>query len=105
MKRQLERVRIWLLGVREFRSSATTHFSYPEIETYDAGREFAHRITRRRWDEAAPQTTDERLAAAYTVQQERAARIAQIILDAGDPYAAARALVAAGYYSPQRGDR
>lgn len=46
----MKRLRIFLLGVREFRSDATTHFDYPDIETYDWGREWAHRITFRRYD-------------------------------------------------------
>jgi hypothetical protein len=40
----------FLRGVREFRSDLTTHYDYPLIETYDAGREAAHRLTFRRYD-------------------------------------------------------
>lgn len=46
----LRRLRIFLLGMREFRLSCTTHFDEPEIETYDRGRDFAHRLTFRKWD-------------------------------------------------------
>ena len=45
------RLRAFLLGVREFRSDLTTHFDYPLIEDYDRGREWAHRLTFRRWDQ------------------------------------------------------
>ena len=44
------KIRIFLLGMREFRLGMTTHYDYPQIETYDAGRELAHRITLRRYD-------------------------------------------------------
>lgn len=46
----MKKVRAFLLGMREFRSGVTTHFDYPLIETYDAGRELAHRVTFRKWD-------------------------------------------------------
>ncbi len=41
---------LFSLGAREFRSDSTTHFDEIEIEVYDAGRDFAHWITFRRWD-------------------------------------------------------
>lgn len=47
----IRRLGIYLLGMWEFRSDVTTHFGPDEIETYDAGRERAHRLTRRRWDQ------------------------------------------------------
>lgn len=37
----------FLMGVREFRLDFTTHYDYPQIETYDRGREWAHRLTLR----------------------------------------------------------
>ncbi len=37
--------KLFLLGMFEFRRMITTHFDYPEIETYDWGREWAHRLT------------------------------------------------------------
>lgn len=40
-------LRILALAAKEFRSDVTTHFDYPEIETYDKGREWAHRLTLR----------------------------------------------------------
>lgn len=46
----MTKLRAYLLGIREFRSDFTTHFDYPLIETYDAGRDMAHRLTFRRWD-------------------------------------------------------
>lgn len=44
--------RAFIQGVREFRSSVTT--SYPDLdrsEAYDCGREFAHWVTGRRFEE------------------------------------------------------
>jgi hypothetical protein len=46
------RIRAFILGVAEFRLSATTSFDdYSLLCTYDAGREFAHRVTLRRFEE------------------------------------------------------
>lgn len=41
-------IRAFLLGAREFRLQATACTTQPGA--YDAGREFAHRATLRRWD-------------------------------------------------------
>lgn len=41
-------IKSFLLGVREFRLSATLSTSHPRA--YDAGRELAHRVTLRKWD-------------------------------------------------------
>lgn len=46
----MKNIRIFLLGVWEFRQNATTSFNYPQIKTYDAGRELAHKFTLRRFD-------------------------------------------------------
>jgi hypothetical protein len=46
----MRRIKIFLLGMREFRMDATTHFDYPEINTYDWGREVAHILTLRIFD-------------------------------------------------------
>ena len=46
----MTRLRAWILGVREFRSSLTTSYGPDLIETYDRGREFAHWATLRHWD-------------------------------------------------------
>lgn len=44
-------IHAFLLGVREFRSSLTTSFDdYDLMLAYDHGREWAHRLTLRRWD-------------------------------------------------------
>jgi len=48
----MSRPRAFVLGVREFRSDLTTHFDYPLIETYDLGRDLAHRLTLRHWDQS-----------------------------------------------------
>lgn len=46
------RIRAFLFGVREFRSDFTTNFGSHLIESYDAGRDFAHRLTLRYWDQS-----------------------------------------------------
>jgi hypothetical protein len=46
----LAKLRAFLLGMWEFRSDMTTHFEYPLIDTYDWGREWAHRLTLRYWE-------------------------------------------------------
>lgn len=40
----------FLLGMWEFRLSFTTSMPYSLTDAYDAGREFAHRITLRRFE-------------------------------------------------------
>lgn len=47
----MDKLKAFLLGLREFRTDLTTHFDYPLIESYDAGRELAHRLTFRRYDQ------------------------------------------------------
>jgi hypothetical protein len=47
----LARNKIWLRGVREFRLGITTHYDWPEIEIYDKGREFAHKMTLRKFEQ------------------------------------------------------
>ena len=43
--------RAFLLGLREFRSDITTTLAtMREYDAYDKGREFAHRVTLRRYD-------------------------------------------------------
>lgn len=42
--------RAFLLGMLEYRSDCTTHFDRDLIETYDRGRDLAHRLTLRRYD-------------------------------------------------------
>lgn len=41
----------FLLGMWEFRETFTTHFDYPDILAYDWGREWAHRLTLRMFEE------------------------------------------------------
>ena len=49
--KQMNRLAAFLCGMREFRSSWTTHYAdYQLLETYDAGRDFAHWLTFRRFD-------------------------------------------------------
>lgn len=48
----IEKLKAFVLGLREFRMTETTHYDWPMIETYDCGREWAHRLTLRRWDDA-----------------------------------------------------
>lgn len=40
----------YLLGMLEFRSDCTTYFGGDLIETYDEGRDMAHRLTFRRFE-------------------------------------------------------
>jgi len=53
MARNLKnKFRAFVLGMREFRLSSTTHFEdYNLAEAYDKGRDFAHRITLRRFEQ------------------------------------------------------
>lgn len=44
------RLKAYLRGVREFRTTFTTHYGPDLIEAYDAGRELAHRVTLRRFE-------------------------------------------------------
>jgi hypothetical protein len=44
------RARAFILGVAEFRTDVTTHCGYPLDETYDVGRDLAHRLTLRYFD-------------------------------------------------------
>jgi hypothetical protein len=46
----MTKIKIFLLGMWEFRRDVTTHFDYPEINYYDQGRDFAHKITFRYFD-------------------------------------------------------
>jgi hypothetical protein len=44
-------IKAFLLGVQEFRLSLTTHFDDDDLlEAYDSGREWAHRLTFRRYE-------------------------------------------------------
>jgi hypothetical protein len=44
-------LRAFALGMREFRLSATTHYDDRALlETYDRGRDMAHRLTFRRYE-------------------------------------------------------
>lgn len=47
-----KKIRAFVLGVREFRLGSTTHFEdYDLLCTYDRGRDLAHRVTLRHWDD------------------------------------------------------
>lgn len=48
----MKRTFVFLLGMWEFRTDCTTNPGDDLIETYDKGRELAHRLTFRRWDES-----------------------------------------------------
>lgn len=43
-------IKAFCLGMIEFRSTVTTHFDGDLIETYDRGRDLAHRLTFRRFE-------------------------------------------------------
>lgn len=46
----MKKIKIFLLGMKEFRSDITTSFDEDCINTYDWGREIAHRLTFRFFD-------------------------------------------------------
>lgn len=47
----MKKIKAFILGISEFRLSCTTSYDDDDlINTYDAGREFAHRVTFRKWD-------------------------------------------------------
>lgn len=53
MNTTFQRVKAFLIGMAEFRSDFTTHYDdYGLSIAYDWGREYAHRITLRRYDNA-----------------------------------------------------
>jgi hypothetical protein len=45
------KLRVFLLGMREFKTTQTTHFGPEFINVYDWGREIAHRLTLRRFED------------------------------------------------------
>jgi hypothetical protein len=47
----MQHIKWLLLGSREFRSSFTTRAPGSYMDAYDRGREFAHRITFRRFED------------------------------------------------------
>ena len=44
-------LKAFALGVLEFKCGFTAHFNHPFIVWYDWGREWAHRLTFRRFDD------------------------------------------------------
>lgn len=46
----LNKIKAFMLGMYEFRLTITTHYDYPLIENYNWGREWAHRLTLRRFE-------------------------------------------------------
>lgn len=46
----MKRIAAFILGIREFKLDSTTSYDPPLIEWYDVGREFAHRVTLRRYE-------------------------------------------------------
>ena len=47
----MDKLRAFMLGVREFRLTFTTHYADPNLlEAYDTGREWAHRLTFRHFE-------------------------------------------------------
>jgi hypothetical protein len=44
-------MRAYALGMLEFRSDFTTHCGWPFAYTYDMGRDMAHRLTLRRFEQ------------------------------------------------------
>lgn len=50
MKHMMLKLRAFLRGVVEFRSHMTTSYGPGLIESYDRGRELAHKLTLRRFE-------------------------------------------------------
>lgn len=49
----MRRIHSFILGLLEFRSCYTTHFSDYDCQiAYDTGRELAHKLTLRKWEQA-----------------------------------------------------
>lgn len=48
----MRKLQAFLMGVREFRLSSTTHYDGDLIDAYDTGREIANRLTLRKFDPA-----------------------------------------------------
>ena len=46
----MKKIKVFILGMREFRTDYTTNPGESLMETYDRGRDTAHRLTLRRWD-------------------------------------------------------
>ena len=47
----MARIKAFIHGVREFRSDYTAHYNNLSLlDAYEWGREWAHRLTLRRWD-------------------------------------------------------
>jgi hypothetical protein len=52
-RKQMRKAKAFINGVREFRSDLTTHYDdLALLKAYDLGREWAHRLTLRRYDNA-----------------------------------------------------
>lgn len=50
----MKKTHAFLLGMREFRSDLTTSYDDADlVEAYDSGRDLAHRLTLRYWDQSA----------------------------------------------------
>lgn len=48
----MKTIRAFFNGMREFRTAFTTHYDdYDLLESYDLGREWAHRLTFRRYEQ------------------------------------------------------
>lgn len=47
----IKRLKAFFIGIKEFRSGITTNPGADLIEDYDKGRDLAHRMTFRRWDQ------------------------------------------------------
>lgn len=49
----MRQLKAFLWGMWEFRRSFTRHYGGDLIEYYDSGRDLAHLITLRKWDDTA----------------------------------------------------
>lgn len=50
----MNKLQAFQIGMQEYRSNVTTHFGPDLIEFYDAGRDKAHELTNREFDDSTP---------------------------------------------------
>ena len=70
----MSKFKAFILGIQEFRSDFTTSFDHDETQTgyelqecYDAGRDMAHKLTMRHFDQTMPSKVFDFIAAAAIV--------------------------------------
>lgn len=70
----MNKFKVFILGIKEFKNDFTTNFDHYETqngdglqECYDLGRETAHRLTMRHFDQTMPSKVSDFIAAAVIV--------------------------------------